>query len=181
MANFRLNPQRFLLAGDEIIDGGDLRLPQNFVTLPTGVQRHHEEFVIVEVMPLPTPNEIGFLREAVVQLLKHREVQVMSAQPWISSVGLFLLRDAGVCFALLQLPPIAMGDDKFFRFMKHNEGEGYRGDQGFRDGCLMFVGVPLNLRTTEHLRATVNTFGKFHYWINDDPYVARTIVFCFVP
>ena len=104
----------------------------------------------------------------------------MSAQPLISGVWLFRLRDAGVRFTLLQLPPLPLGNDRFVRFMKHDEGMGFRGAQGFHDGCLMFLGVPLDLRTTEHLRAAVNTFGKCHHWVNDDPYLVRSIVFCFI-
>ena len=61
--------------------------------------------------------------------------------------------------------------------MKHDEGESFRGAQGFRQGLLMFLGIPLDLRNTDCIRATVNTFGKFHHWISDDPYVVRSLVF----
>ena len=29
----------------------------------------------------------------------------------------------------------------------------------------------------KNLRAAVNTFGTFHHWISDDPYVVRSLVF----
>ena len=45
----------------------------------------------------------------------------------------------------------------------------------------MFLGVPLDLRNTENLRAAVNTFGQFHHWISDDPYLVRSIVFASFP
>ncbi|XBI27174.1 hypothetical protein VPH35_051698 [Triticum aestivum] len=60
-------------------------------------------------------------------------------------------------------------------------GQGFRGVQGFHDGCLMFLGVPLDLRNTENLRAAVNTFGQFHHWVSDDPYLVRSIVFASFP
>ncbi|XBI89508.1 hypothetical protein VPH35_027303 [Triticum aestivum] len=59
--------------------------------------------------------------------------------------------------------------------------QGFRGVQGFHEGCLMFLGVPLDLRNTENLRAAVNTFGQFHHWISDDPYLVRSIVFASFP
>uniref|UniRef100_A0A8I6Z4L5 DUF7597 domain-containing protein n=1 Tax=Hordeum vulgare subsp. vulgare TaxID=112509 RepID=A0A8I6Z4L5_HORVV len=50
-------------------------------------------------------------------------------------------------------------------------GIGFRGQEGFRHGCLMLLGVPLDFRNTEDLRAAVNTFREFHHWVNDDPYL----------
>ena len=97
-------------------------------------------------------------------------VLVRSAQPWISSGGLFELRDAAVRFSLLQMPPQPIGNDHFVRFMKHDEGESFRGAQGFRQGLLMFLGIPLDLRNTECIKPAVNTFGKFLHWISSlDP------------
>uniref|UniRef100_A0A8I7B6R8 DUF7597 domain-containing protein n=1 Tax=Hordeum vulgare subsp. vulgare TaxID=112509 RepID=A0A8I7B6R8_HORVV len=51
------------------------------------------------------------------------------------------------------------------------QGVGFRGQEGFRHGCLMILGVPLDFRNTEDLRAAVNTFGEFHHWVSDDPYL----------
>lgn len=45
----------------------------------------------------------------------------------------------------------------------------------------MFLGVPLDLRNTENLSAAINTFGKFHHWISDGPYLVRSIVFASFP
>ena len=116
-----------------------------------------------------------------VELVNHMGFHVRSAQPWISGVGLFEVRDAGESFALVQMPPQDLGLDRFVRFMRHDHGEGFRGVQGFRQGCLMFLGVPLDLRNEENLRAAVNTFGKIHHWISDDPYLVRSIVFASFP
>ena len=124
---------------------------------------------------------MGQVREQVVELVNHMGFHVRSAQPWISGVGLFEVRDAGESFALVQMPPQDLGLDRFVRFMRHDHGEGFRGVQGFRQGCLMFLGVPLDLRNEENLRAAVNTFGKFHHWISDDPYLVRSIVFTSFP
>ncbi|KAE8816427.1 hypothetical protein D1007_06030 [Hordeum vulgare] len=41
----------------------------------------------------------------------------------------------------------------------------------------MLLGVPLDFRNTNDLRAAVNTFGEFHHRVSDDPYLVRSIVF----
>uniref|UniRef100_A0A8I7B735 DUF7597 domain-containing protein n=1 Tax=Hordeum vulgare subsp. vulgare TaxID=112509 RepID=A0A8I7B735_HORVV len=61
------------------------------------------------------------------------------------------------------------------------QGVGFRGQEGFRHGCLMILGVPLDFCNTEDLRAAVNTFGEFHHWVSDDPYLVRFIVFASFP
>uniref|UniRef100_A0A8I7BD48 Uncharacterized protein n=1 Tax=Hordeum vulgare subsp. vulgare TaxID=112509 RepID=A0A8I7BD48_HORVV len=66
-------------------------------------------------------------------------------------------------------------------FLRHDQGVGFRGQEGFRQGCLMILGVPLDFRNTEDLRAAVNTFGEFHHWVSDDPYLVRSIVFASFP
>ncbi|XBH90781.1 hypothetical protein VPH35_082346 [Triticum aestivum] len=177
MANFALDPQRYVPVGHHIIDRGVHWLPRTFVSPPSPIVRSHESFMIAEVMPAPPLPRMVQVREQVVELINHMGSHVRSAQPWISGVGLFEVRDAGERFALIQLPPHDLGQDRFVRFMKHDHGEGFRGVQGFREGCLMFLGVPLDLRNTENLRAAVNTFGKFHHWISDDLYLVRSIVF----
>lgn len=82
---------------------------------------------------------------------------------------------------LMQQAPQPLGNDRFVRFFKHDEGIGFRGAVGFRDGCLMFLGIPLDLRNTQNIRAAVNTFGNFQHWVSDDPYLVRTIVFASFP
>uniref|UniRef100_A0A453RVW3 RRM domain-containing protein n=1 Tax=Aegilops tauschii subsp. strangulata TaxID=200361 RepID=A0A453RVW3_AEGTS len=79
------------------------------------------------------------------------------------------------------MPPQPLGNDTFVRCHKHDEGLGFRGQHGFRDGCLMFLGIPLDLGNTENIRAAVNTFGKFQHWVEDDPYMVRSIVFASFP
>ncbi|KAE8775198.1 hypothetical protein D1007_52318 [Hordeum vulgare] len=45
----------------------------------------------------------------------------------------------------------------------------------------MILGVPVDFRNTEDRRAAVNTFGEFHHWVSDDPYLVRSIVFASFP
>lgn len=181
MAVFAIDPHWYVPAGQHIIDGGAARLPRTFVTPPSPIVHRHEEYMVAEVMPLPPLDQLGPAREAVVDFLENRGVQVRPSQPWVCGVGLFRLCDAGVRFPLLQLPPQLLGNDTFMRFHKHDEGVGFRGTHGFCDGCLMFLGIPLDLRTTENICAIVSTFRKFQDWVSDDPYLVRSIVFASFP
>ncbi|KAE8774559.1 hypothetical protein D1007_53040 [Hordeum vulgare] len=35
----------------------------------------------------------------------------------------------------------------------------------------------IDFRNSDDLRAALNTFGEFHHWVSDDPYLVRSIVF----
>uniref|UniRef100_A0A8I6WCY0 DUF7597 domain-containing protein n=1 Tax=Hordeum vulgare subsp. vulgare TaxID=112509 RepID=A0A8I6WCY0_HORVV len=77
-------------------------------------------------------------------------------------------------FVIADVHPTPPGDNVI-------QGLGFRGQEGFRQGCFMILGVPLDFRNTEDLRAAVNTFGEFHHWVSDDPYLVRSIVFAAFP
>jgi len=79
MANFHLDPLRYVPAGHHIVDGGEDRLPRTFVTPHIPIVRRHEEFMLAEVMLIPQPDEIGAAREEVVQWLQGHGVHVRSA------------------------------------------------------------------------------------------------------
>ncbi|KAE8809659.1 hypothetical protein D1007_13698 [Hordeum vulgare] len=105
MANFELDPERYVPPGHHFIDGGPNRLSRSFITPAIPIARRHEQFFITEVMPAPPANLIGQVRQEVVDLLHNRGFHVCSAQPWIAGVGLFELRDAGESFAAVQMVP----------------------------------------------------------------------------
>ena len=175
MANFELDPHRLVPPGHHIIDGGDRRLPRTFFTPAARPPRRHEDYMVAEVMPAPD-GPLGPVREEVVEFLQNRGILVRSAQPWFHGVGLLQVRDPTVRYTLIQHPPFALGNDRFVRFMKHDEGDNFKGNTGFRSGWLMFVGIPLDYRTTEYISQAVGTFGKFHSWDSEDPYLVRAVV-----
>ncbi|KAE8807960.1 hypothetical protein D1007_15640 [Hordeum vulgare] len=181
MANFELDHELYVRPGHHIIDGGPNRLPNTFITRAIPIAERHEQFIITEVMPAPPPHQFSQIRQEVVDLLHNRGFHVHSVQPWIEGVGLLEPRDAGERFATVQMVPQDLGNDSFVRCMHHNEGAGFRGAASFRQGSLMFLGAPLDLRNTNDLRAVLNTFGEFHHWVNDDPYLVRSIVFAYFP
>jgi len=98
MAVYELDPHRFLPAGHQIIDGGPMRLPRTFVTPAVRPDRTHENFMVAEVLPSPTPTAMGAVREQVVDFLHGRGVHVRSTQPWFTGIGLFevVVRRCGI-------------------------------------------------------------------------------------
>ncbi|KAE8817379.1 hypothetical protein D1007_05075 [Hordeum vulgare] len=181
MANFELDPKRYVPRGHNITDSGPDRLPRTFITPAIPIAYRHEQYVIAEVMPDPRADQVAQVRQEVVDLMQNLCFHVRSAQPWIEGVGLLELRDGGESFAAARMVPQDFGNDTFVRCMRENEGVGFRGASGFLQGCLMFLGLPLDFRNTNDLRAAVNTFGEFHHWVSDDPYLVRSIVFASFP
>ncbi|KAE8792052.1 hypothetical protein D1007_33476 [Hordeum vulgare] len=181
MANFELDPEFFLPPGHNIIDGGPDRLPRTYTTPVIPITRRHERFVIADVHPAPSADDVIQVRQEVAALLLHQGVHVRSTQPWIEGVGLFELRDAAESYVAVHMVPQQVAHNSVVRFLRHDEGLGFRGQEGFCQGCLMLLGVPLDFRNTEDLRAAVNTFGEFHHWVSDDPYLVRSIVFAAFP
>ena len=78
MANFHLDPLLYVPASHHTIDGGEDRVPRNFVMPHTPIVRRHEEFMLAEVMPIPQPDQIGAAREEVVQWLQAHSMLVRS-------------------------------------------------------------------------------------------------------
>ncbi|KAE8774862.1 hypothetical protein D1007_52700 [Hordeum vulgare] len=181
MVNFELDPEFFLPPGHNIIDGGPDRLPRTYTTPAVPITRRHERFVIADVHPAPPADNVIQVRQEVVAVLLHQGLHVRSAQPWIEGVGLFELRDAAESYVAVHMVLQEVAHNSVVRFLRHDQGVGFRGQEGFRQGCLMILGVPLDFRNTEDLRAAVNTFGEFHHWVSDDPYLVHSIVFASFP
>ena len=91
MASFDLDPEFFLPPGHNIIDGGPDRLPRTYTTPAVPITRRHERFVIADVHPAPSADNVIQVRQEVAALLLHQGLHVRSAQPWIEGVGLFEL------------------------------------------------------------------------------------------
>ena len=45
----------------------------------------------------------------------------------------------------------------------------------------MYLGIPLDIHNTENIGVAVNTFGKFHHWVSEDPYLVQSLVFASFP
>ncbi|KAM0844874.1 hypothetical protein ACQ4PT_056795 [Festuca glaucescens] len=177
MANFELDPHRFLPRGHGIIDGGPNRLPQTYVTPSSFVPDQFESFCVAVVeLKLPAedlPDLLHLARNYIVQL----GFEVINSQSWFYGVGLYQLRSPVSLSALVDHPPRDFGPHHFIKFENHNEGPGYRVHQGACNGWLMIIGVPMDFRNDSCIREAVNTFGDFHYWYSHDMQRCRILVY----
>ena len=76
---------------------------------------------------------------------------------------LFRFRSALARQALVDHRPYDLGNDRFVRFVLHDEGVNYRATQGFRRGWIMMLGVPLDYRCTQYIAEVISTFVRFHH------------------
>jgi hypothetical protein len=84
--------------------------------------------------------------------------------------------------ALVQHAPFHLEHNFFVRFIRPDEAqENFRAVQGFRRGWLMFLGIPPDYRNDYDIANAVSTFGKFHFWNNEDPIKCRALVYASFP
>ena len=144
--------------------------------------RQHEDYAIAIVEPAPLPEEIAIFRNMVSNFVVNDLGRaVLDAQPWIQGVGLFRFRSALARQALVDHPPFNLGNDRFVRFIPHDEGINYRATQGFRRGWVMLLGVPLDYRRSQYFADVISTFGRFHHWHQDDPMLIRSLAYVSFP
>ena len=182
MANFALDPAPFVPPGFEIIDGGPRRLPRTFYSPAVAPDRQHEEYAIAIVEPAPLPEEALIFRNMVSDFVVNNLGRaVLDAQPWIQGVGLFRFNSPFARQALVDHPPFDLGNDRFVRFVPHDEGINFRAIQAFHRGWVMIVGIPLDYRRTQYIADAISTFGRFHHWHQDDPLLVRTLAYFSFP
>jgi hypothetical protein len=100
----------------------------------------------------------------VCNFLLDRGLEIVNSLPWFFGAGAFQFRNPLVSSSLITHEPWSFGNGSTLKFIRHNEGVGFRTHQGARSGWLMFIGVPMEFRNTESIAEAVNTFGEFHYW-----------------
>jgi hypothetical protein len=183
MANFELNLARWVPEGFQTIDGGPTRLPCTFYTPAVAPSRSHNTYYIAIVEPPQPPELEQHLRQQVRNFLEQDLNRVVDdAQPCLFSVGMFQLRSAASCYALVQHGPYELHQDLFVRFVMHDDrSQIHRSTQGFRRGWLRFLGIPLDYRNDQDIANVVSTFGRFHHWHHIDGALDRTLVYVSFP
>jgi hypothetical protein len=182
MANFELDPTRWLPQGHQIIDGGPNRLPRTFYNPSVMPPRRNDHICTAILMPPPPQAQEQFwrnqVRNFIVQQL-HRAVD--DVQPCLFGLGFFRLRSSAARAALVHHDPYELQGGVFVNFVNHDDRDNHRAVQGFRTGWLMFLGVPFDFRNDYDIANAVASFGKFHHWHKDDEILERTLVYASFP
>ncbi|KAM0861167.1 hypothetical protein ACQ4PT_046089 [Festuca glaucescens] len=180
MATFEFDPTPWVPPGFHIIDGGPSRLPRTFVTPSAPMVDAHEGWAVTLVDPPPPENLLQHTMDQVRNFLLDRDLEVVNSLPWFCGIGAFQFRNPVARAALVDHGAWPLGDATL-RFIKHNEGQGFRTQHGARTGWLMFIGTPMDFRNTETIAEAINTFGEFHYWQHKDIQKYRILVYATFP
>ncbi|KAM0857545.1 hypothetical protein ACQ4PT_048398 [Festuca glaucescens] len=182
MANFELEPTRWVPLGHQIIDGVPTCLPRTFYTPSVAPPRRHDSICTAILMPPPPPAEEAAWREQVhLFIVQQLQRAVDDVQPCLFGLGFYRLRSPAARFALVDHGPYEIAPDVFVRFVNHDDRDNHRAVQGYRRGWLMFLGVHLDYRNEYDIANAVATFGKYHYWHHDDEVLERTLVYASFP
>ncbi|KAM0902612.1 hypothetical protein ACQ4PT_019202 [Festuca glaucescens] len=136
----------------------------------------HEGWAVAMVDPPPPENLLQHTMDQVRNFLLDRDLEIVNSLPWFCGVGAFQFRNLVLRAALVDHGVWPLGDATL-RFIKHNEGQGFRTQHGARTGWLMFIGTPMDFRNTETIAEAINTFGEFHYWQHRDIQKCRILVY----
>ncbi|KAM0863278.1 hypothetical protein ACQ4PT_044697 [Festuca glaucescens] len=180
MENFEFDPTPWVPAGFQIEDGGLNRLPRTFVTPSAPMVDAHEGWAVAMVELPPPEHLLHEVMEQVRNFLLDRDLEIVNSLPWFYGVGAFQFRNPVVRASLVDHGAWQFANGQL-RFIKHNEGVGFRTQHGARTGWLMFIGTPMDFRNTETIAEVVNTFGEFHYWQHRDIQKCRILVYATFP
>jgi len=182
MANFPLDPTRWILEGHQIIDGGPTRLPRTYYT-PSVVPPHrHDHICIAELMPPPPQQQEDLWRQQVRDFIVHQLPRAVDdVQPCLFGVRLFVLHSQAARPALIDHAPYQLQNGNFVRFLAHDDRQNHRVKVGLSTGWLMFLGLPLDYRNDYDIANAIGTFGKFMHWHQDPNVLERTLVYASYP
>lgn len=178
MANFKLNPARWVPLGQQIIDGGPSRLLRMFYNAVIAPTARHGNYCVAILDPAPPQEDEFFWRDIVRDfIVNHHQREVNSMQPGLFGVGLYELCSHATVTALVEQEPFEIDDNVFVSFVHHNDHPNHRAANGFRIGWLMVLSVLLDYRNDYDIFNAVAAFGKFHHWHQDDAFIERTMIY----
>lgn len=179
MANFPVDPHRFIPQHMEIEDGGANRIPRAFVNLSGAPARNFEEYVIAEDVDelLDHGDYAVFVHQIRQFLVDELHVPVRFACIHPLGIGLFQLDSVFHRDALFAANPHEI-DGIRVRFVRHYQGINRRDKDYTRYGWIMILGFPLEYRSLEHVDQAVSSFGKMLRWRNPPNRLGYVLVKC---
>jgi hypothetical protein len=130
------------------------------------------------LMPPPPADQEDAWREQVrLFIVQHLQHAVDDVQPCLLGLGFYRLRSAAARAAIVDHGPYELQHGVFVLFINHDDRDNHRVVQGFRQGWLMLLGVPLDYRNEYDIANVIASFGKYHHWHQDDEVLERTMVY----
>lgn len=179
MANFPVNPYRFIPNHIDIEDGGVNRISRAFVNLSGEPARNFKTYIIAEDVDevLDQDDYVVFMHQVRQFMQDEVHVPVRSACIHPLGIGLFQLESVFHRDALFAENPYDI-DGVRVRFVRHDQGLNRRDKDYTRYGWILILGFPLDYRTLEHIDQVVSSFGKMLRWYNPPSKLGYVLVKC---
>jgi hypothetical protein len=104
------------------------------VTPSTLMTDSYDSWSIAVVEPQPPEHLLRQTMDQVHNFLLDRGLEIVNSLPWFFGAGAFQFRNPLVSSSLITHEPWPFGDGSTLKFIRHNEGVGFRTHQGARSG-----------------------------------------------
>lgn len=174
-ADFR--PELFLLEGTNIEVPWEGRTPRADLTLQGVLPNSHQEFAAVVVDPQPPEHLFGQLIQEVANIIEHQHhIHVVRIQRYPLALCLVQLPSVLDRDILVASGPVLLGNWFHGTFVRHDQLANWRNSPYTREGWLMILGIPLNLKTGAIIERITNLCGEFIDWHYRDRVLGRVLV-----
>ncbi|KAL6647214.1 hypothetical protein ACP70R_014651 [Stipagrostis hirtigluma subsp. patula] len=181
MANFAIDPTRFLRHGAVIEDGGPLRLQRAPVHLLGEPVRRHEDCALAVMddwEDLAMEEDFaGVTHQISWYVQNHLNIQVEATSPHPHGIARFRFRSIWDRDSVINGNPHNI-DGLSVRFIKLSEARNVRNAHYVREGWFMLLGFPVDYMAANHLAHACSTFGKMVHWHRDHTVSAYALVKC---
>ncbi|GJN22737.1 hypothetical protein PR202_gb10332 [Eleusine coracana subsp. coracana] len=181
MANFAINPTRFIPAWMLLEDGGPLREARATVNISGGIQRRHEDCAIaITEEHLTAAQKVQFMHQIrdYIEIEVRKQVRHCSSHP--HGIGIFQLHDACQRDTLVVMGPHVI-NGREFRFVRHDEAPmNHRRVVYTRKSWIMLLGYPLDLKENAIIKQVVAPFAQAFHWNSEDPSLTRLLLKCII-
>ncbi|TVU03252.1 hypothetical protein EJB05_51223, partial [Eragrostis curvula] len=177
MANFAINPSRFIPPDSPVEDGGLHRRGRRMIYVSGAPARKHEDYAIAITNEQLTPAQtLQFMEEICnyIEIQRRKVVRVYSPHP--HGVGIYRLGDACQRDTLVLTSPHFIGLRQF-NFVPHDEAPmNYRRSNFSRKAWLLLLGYPLDFKEMDIFKQITAPFGQLLYWNSVDRSLARVLI-----
>ncbi|KAM0903437.1 hypothetical protein ACQ4PT_018658 [Festuca glaucescens] len=167
MANFPVDPHRFVPAGFHVLEpwGADECPARMYVTAAAAPPWRDESWAIAQVLLGPDDGNIDqVLNQVHDHIEDHLHWNAVSFAESVVGLGLLRMADSSIRDLLVAPPPHHLGHGRMLTFVRHDEGGNFRSTVYTRLSWIMMLNLPMDYRTEEFLHDSISKFGKITAW-----------------
>jgi hypothetical protein len=176
MADFDIEPERFIPTGMDLENGGPNRRERATVCFSGAPSRRHEEYAIVVTDEILTPAQrLAFMYEVRDYIRVEASRHVVSYGPHPHGIGIYCFQSTCDRDNLVHNSPHWFGN-RNFSFVNHDEAMNCRRSLFARTRWVMLVGYPLDYKEPHFIHQACTPIGKAIQWHSTDNSKARLLV-----